>query len=121
MGLMQLMPATGAQTARQVGIALPGDSALLRPDVNVRLGSHYLAQMYESFGFHRALASAGYNAGPGRVRQWLRSRPASPLDVWVETIPFRETKQYVQNVLLYSHIYSRLLGTHQPFLYDHER
>ena len=121
LGLMQLMPATGAQTARQAGIALAGDSALLRPEVNVRLGSHYLAQMYETFGFHRALASAGYNAGPGRVRQWLRTRPASPLDVWVETIPFRETKQYVQNVLVYSHIYSRLLGTHQPFLYDHER
>lgn len=121
LGLMQLMPATGALTARQAGIALPGDSALLRPEVNVRLGSHYLAQMYETFGYHRALASAGYNAGPGRVRQWLRTRPASPVDVWIETIPYRETKQYVQNVLLYSHIYSRLLGTHQPFLFDHER
>ena len=55
------------------------------------------------------------------MRAWLRLRPASPIDVWIELIPFKETRQYVQNVLLYSHIYSRLLGTHQPFLFDHER
>ncbi len=121
LGLMQLMPATAEVTARSVGIALNGSQQVLRPETNVKLGARYLAQMYQTFGFHRALATASYNAGPGRVRAWLRLRPASPIDVWIELIPFKETRQYVQNVLLYSHIYSRLLGTHQPFLFDHER
>ena len=121
LGLMQLMPGTAELTARSAGIPLAGAQQVLRPELNVKLGARYLAQMYQTFGFHRALASAGYNAGPGRVRAWLRLRPASPIDVWIELIPFKETRQYVQNVLLYSHIYSRLLGTHQPFLFDHER
>ena len=119
-GLMQLLPGTGANTARALGMPFQTED-LLKPEINMRLGAYYLAQMYRNFGYHRALAAAAYNAGPGRVREWLQRLPASPLDVWVEAIPFDETQRYVQNVLVYAHIYSRFIGTHQPFLFDHER
>ena len=120
LGLMQLMPGTAADVARARNVSLQ-DGDLLQPAVNVRLGTYYLAELYRNFGYHRVLAAAAYNAGPGRVRDWLQRRPASPIDVWIDSIPFDETQRYVQNVLVFAHIYSRRLGTNQPFLFDHER
>jgi soluble lytic murein transglycosylase len=117
LGLMQLMPATGRETATRAGMRI-NDQDLLRPEINIALGSRYLAQLLEDFNGNRAVAAAAYNAGPGRVRQWLRQTSSSPLplDAWIETIPFTETRNYVQNVLTFSVIYAYRMGESTRFL-----
>lgn len=120
-GLMQLMPATAKETAKRFGIPLSSPRQVLNPNVNIQLGAAYLSQIYGQFNGNRVLASAAYNAGPGRVRQWLKNAEHLPFDVWVENIPFDETRQYVQNVLTYSVIYGQKLNAPQPLVEWHER
>jgi len=119
LGVMQLMPATAKQVAAKIGVSYPNNRSLTSPDLNIRLGTNYLAQMLRKFDNNRILASAAYNAGPGRVNQWLN--PDVPFDVWIEIIPFTETRNYVQNVLMFSSIYSRRMNERQPLIYAHER
>ncbi len=110
MGLMQLMPATASQTARSIGMKYR-KADLLEPSQNLLLGGTYLSQMLERFDGNRILATAAYNAGPHRVDRWRN--PAGQeveFDIWIETIPFKETRGYVQNVLTYSVIYSHWNG-----------
>lgn len=121
MGLMQLMPATASETARRYNIPLASPQAALDPDTNIKLGTAYLNHVMQQFKGNRILASAAYNAGPGRVRQWLKDASHLPYDVWIETIPFDETRQYVQNVLTYSVIYGQKLDTPAPLVEWHER
>ncbi|MFP6849321.1 MAG: transglycosylase SLT domain-containing protein [Pseudomonas sp.] len=121
MGLMQLMPTTAKETARRFGIPLASPQLAYRPEVNIQLGAAYLSQIYGQFNGNRVLASAAYNAGPGRVRQWLRGADHLSYDVWIENIPFDETRQYVQNVLSYSVIYGEKLNAPQPLVAWHER
>ncbi|MGG2397173.1 transglycosylase SLT domain-containing protein [Pseudomonas sp. SH1-B] len=121
MGLMQLMPATARETARKFGIPLASPQQALNPDTNIQLGAAYLSQVYGQFNGNRVLASAAYNAGPGRVRQWLRGANHLSYDVWVENIPFDETRQYVQNVLSYSVIYGQKLDAPHPLVAWNER
>ncbi|WMR32741.1 transglycosylase SLT domain-containing protein, partial [Metapseudomonas otitidis] len=121
MGLMQLMPGTAKETARKFGIPLASPQQALNPDVNIQLGAAYLSQVHGQFNGNRVLASAAYNAGPGRVRQWLKGANHLAFDVWVESIPFDETRQYVQNVLSYSVIYGKKLNAPQPLVDWHER
>jgi soluble lytic murein transglycosylase len=121
MGLMQLMPATAKETAKRFGIALSSPQMAYRPEINIQLGAAYLSQIYGQFNGNRVLASAAYNAGPGRVRQWLRGADHLSFDVWIENIPFDETRQYVQNVLSYSVIYGEKLNAPQPLVAWHER
>ena len=111
MGLMQLMPATAQQTAKGVGMQITNQD-LFRPEVNLQLGSRYLSQLMEQFDGNRILAAAAYNAGPNRVKRWLEETGETPvpLDIWIETIPFGETRGYVQNVLAYSVIYGYRMG-----------
>lgn len=120
-GLMQLMPATAQETAQRFGIALSSPQQVLNPDTNIQLGAAYLSQIYGQFNGNRVLASAAYNAGPGRVRQWLKDARHLSFDVWIENIPFDETRQYVQNVLTYSVIYGKKLDKPQPLVDWHER
>lgn len=122
LGLMQLMPATGRETATRAGMRINNDQDLLRPEINIALGSRYLAQLLEDFNGNRAVAAAAYNAGPGRVRQWLRQTSSNPLplDAWIETIPFTETRNYVQNVLAFSVIYAYRMGESTRFLTEVE-
>ena len=121
MGLMQLMPATAKETAQRYGIALDNPRSAVIPSVNIQLGAAYLSQVLGQFNGNRVLASAAYNAGPGRVRQWLRDAKHLPYDVWVESIPFDETRLYVQNLLTYSVIYVEKLKTPMPQVEWHER
>jgi soluble lytic murein transglycosylase len=121
MGLMQLMPATAKETARKFGIPLASPQQVLDPDKNIQLGAAYLSQVQSQFNGNRVLASAAYNAGPGRVRQWLRGANHLSFDVWVESIPFDETRQYVQNVLSYAVIYGQKLNVPQPVVEWNER
>lgn len=119
-GLMQLMPGTASDVSRDLGISASRDD-LFNPSINIRLGSEYLAQMVDAFQDNRILATAAYNAGPNRVRQWLRRQTQTlPADVWIETIPFLETRQYVQNVLVYGVIYGHRLNRPQPLLQPNE-
>jgi soluble lytic murein transglycosylase len=115
-GLMQLMPATAKQTAKKARLAYKKDK-LFDPQYNIALGSHYITGLLAQYGDNRALAIASYNAGPHRVKQWLKKSNASlPLDVWVEIIPFKETRKYVQNVLSYEVIYNYRQGRESNFL-----
>ncbi|MEH6651284.1 MAG: transglycosylase SLT domain-containing protein [Motiliproteus sp.] len=109
-GLMQLMPATAKETARKAKIRYRGSQQLIDPELNLKLGSSYLARLSRRYEGNRVLASAAYNAGPHRVNGWLKLRSDLPADIWIETIPFDETRNYVQNVLSFAVIYSDLLG-----------
>jgi soluble lytic murein transglycosylase len=114
-GLMQLMPATAAGVARK--LALPYSLARLTTDglYNLMLGRSYIERLIDDFGGSYALAIASYNAGPGRVRQWLRDfgdprgRDIAMVD-WIELIPFNETRAYVQRVLENLQIYRGQAG-----------
>jgi len=121
-GLMQLMPATATEVAQRHGIPYRGPQQLLDPAVNIQLGTRYYRDMLRRFQDNRILATAAYNAGPGRVRQWLeRSGGRLPFDAWIEAIPFQETRNYVQNVLAFSAIYAHRLGTDERILSARER
>ena len=117
LGLMQLMPSTAKMVAKQQKIKLTDNSSLFHPETNIRLGSSYLRMMLESHQKHPVLAIAAYNAGPGRIKQWLPRNPL-PADNWIEIIPFQETREYVKNVLTYVVIYQQLLGQ-KPKLSHH--
>ncbi|EPJ43143.1 MAG: hypothetical protein OFPI_44170 [Osedax symbiont Rs2] len=108
-GFMQLMPATAKQTAKKFDIPYSGKNDLYDPRTNISLGTAYLGEMMQKFN-NQAYSTAAYNAGPHRVELWLKSRGKLPLDIWIETIPFDETRKYVQNVLTYSAIYDLLAG-----------
>jgi len=113
-GLMQLMPKTARMVAKQVKMK-GGHRQLFSPSVNIRLGARYLADMKNRFQGELALAAAAYNAGPSRVKQWLERTSFDDAAVWVETIPFNETRRYVQHVLAYRTVYEwRLASADQP-------
>lgn len=103
LGLMQVMPRTGRQTAKELNLKWRANRTLVNPSTNIRIGSYYLAKQLNRFG-HPALATAAYNAGPHRVKQWMPEE-TMPLDVWVASIPFTETRNYVQRVLTAQVIY----------------
>jgi len=102
-GMMQLMPATAQITARREGVGY-SPSMLDEPDYNMRLGSSYLGQLLSQFSGSYVMATAGYNAGPGRPIQWSsfcgdpRSGATDPID-FIECIPFSETRNYVMRVM----------------------
>lgn len=98
-GVMQLMPATGKQTAQEIQFPYAGRTTLTDSSSNIRLGTVYLGKMYERFADNRVLATAAYNAGPHRVKSWLPESGYLDARVWIENIPFRETRQYVRRVL----------------------
>jgi soluble lytic murein transglycosylase len=98
-GLMQLMPGTGRMVARKMKLPYSGIDTLTDPDSNIRLGTSYLGQMAERFGGHSVLATAAYNAGPHRVDAWLPPSGAEDARIWIENIPFNETRRYVKRVL----------------------
>jgi soluble lytic murein transglycosylase len=119
-GLMQLMPATAEAVARREGVAY--DQAKLSTDAlyNARLGTGYLAQMLARFDGSYVLATAAYNAGPGRVDKWVaefgdpRDPSVDPV-IWIEQIPYSETRNYVMRVLEGMQVYRvRLAGAPQP-------
>jgi soluble lytic murein transglycosylase len=111
-GLMQLMPGTARKVARDQGRGAPGQSQLLQPATNIDMGSYYLAELLNRFNGNRLLALAAYNAGPNRIDQWLANEDhAVPFDVWIESIPFHETREYVQAVLTYRVLF---IGLHDP-------
>ena len=114
LGLMQLMPATAEETARKAGLGYSKVRLTSDPVYNITLGSLYIKQMLDQFDGNRTLAIAAYNAGPGRVRGWLKTigdPRTSEIDEvdWVESIPIYETRNYVQRVTEAINVYAHRL------------
>jgi soluble lytic murein transglycosylase len=108
-GLMQLMPATGAEMARRIRIAEFRSEQLVVPEVNLALGSRYLRELLERRGGSLVPALISYNAGPHRYTAWRRFPEFSAsTDLMIDRIPFSETRRYVKAILSYRYIYSRL-------------
>ena len=110
LGLMQLMPQTGRQTGRLLNLNIHSNSAILKIENNLRLGAGYLKNVLDANRGHQVLATASYNAGPSRVKEWLPDNDGLDADMWVESIPFTETRNYVKNVLGYTVVYAYRLG-----------
>jgi soluble lytic murein transglycosylase len=108
-GLMQIMPETGKEIAGELNTPWQAANSLFVPDINIRYGTYYFKRLLDKFDGHFALATAAYNAGPNRVNKWLPTDRSLPTDVWVETIPFKETRKYVSAVLAYTIIYQQRL------------
>lgn len=104
-GLMQLLPATAREEARRRGLRWEGDASLYQPGTNLALGTAHLATLLQRQQGHTYLATAAYNAGPTPVARWLAQRPPHEPDLWIETIPYRETRDYVARILAFSVIY----------------
>jgi soluble lytic murein transglycosylase len=108
-GLMQLMPGTAQLVAKKIGLGPISRAQMNDLDTNILLGTNYLAMVYNQFDDSAVLATAGYNAGPGRPTQW-RSTLSAPVEgaIFAETIPFNETRDYVKNVLSNTVYYAAL-------------
>ena len=122
-GLMQLMPATAKETAKKMGLlTYTSSTQLFDPEINIQLGSYYLNSVYLQNGNNRILSSAAYNAGPNRVKRWLKES-GGKLDAvaFIDSIPFTETRNYVKSVLVYDYIYQIILDKKNPhILTQHE-
>ena len=107
-GLMQLMPRTAKYVAKKHGLDSPNLQELIVPEFNIQLGANYLADLLKRFEGEKAVAIAAYNAGPTRVAQWQGRFPFRRSDIWIELIPFKETRQYVQQVMAFTAVYDFL-------------
>jgi len=114
-GLMQLLPSTAAGTAKSAKLSYAAPADLFNPELNIQLGTRYLAEMAEKFQGSPWLASAAYNAGSGAVKRWVSARSSYDPDLFIETIPYKETRDYVARVLAFTVIYDwRLHGDVLP-------
>jgi len=120
-GLMQVMPATGRQVASSIGARHSG-ADLYDVEQNVLLGSTYYRQLLDRYGGNRVFALTAYNAGPHRVDRWRNGAGDSvSVELWIETIPYRETRNYVQAVLAYNVVFAHLMGEQAALLTPLER
>jgi soluble lytic murein transglycosylase len=108
-GLMQIMPATAKWAARRIGMKGYRKGLIHQLDVNLRLGTYYMKNVYSQFDDNPVLASAAYNAGPSRARRWRGDVPLEGA-IYAETIPFDETRDYVKKVMSNTIYYSKLFG-----------
>ncbi len=116
-GLMQIMPQTGRQIAKDLNERWSGKNDLYNPVKNLKYGSYYYQKLLNQFDGHYALALAAYNAGPNRVKKWLPDE-SIPADIWIETIPYRETRDYVTSVLVYALIYQQRIQSNELSMND---
>ena len=117
-GLMQLMPPTGRQLGRAEGVTVTAPSMLLNPALSIQLGTRYLRGQLNSWDGDLAQTLAAYNAGPGRVKQWLGWMQFREPAEFIESIPFTETRDYVQAVLRNADMYRTLYAQPRPALVD---
>lgn len=108
-GLMQLMPGT----ARYVAQEKVTRNALFQADENIDYGIQYLRYLMDKLNNNPVLVSASYNAGWRKVLEWLPANEAIPVDIWIENIPYKETRAYVKAVMAYQHIYDQQLGSNE--------
>ncbi len=110
-GLMQLLPKTGKGEAKKAGLQHYNTDSLLDPSTNIELGTHYFRQMIDHFGGQTEYALAAYNAGADRVADWRASGNFHDVEEFVESIPFTETREYVQAIVRNAEVYKRVYGT----------
>lgn len=110
LGLMQLLPRTARATARAIKTRYRGTKQLIKIGPNIRLGTYYLKSLFRRHHQQTVLATAAYNAGPTNVRRWLPLDKPMEAIRWIESIPFKETREYVKNVLAYNIIYQFRMG-----------
>ncbi len=108
---MQLLPRTGKGEAKQVGLHHYSTDALLDPTTNLQLGTHYFRSMVDHYGGQVEYALAAYNAGSNRVEDWRASGNYRDVEEFVESIPFTETREYVQAIVRNAEVYKRVYGT----------
>lgn len=109
-GLMQVMPSTARWIAKKLGLKSYRDALIHQLDTNLRLGTYYMKTVLSWFNDSPVLASAAYNAGPGRARQWRGDKPLEGA-IYAETIPFDETRDYVKKVMSNTMYYAKQFGT----------
>jgi soluble lytic murein transglycosylase-like protein len=107
LGLMQLMPATGVELGSQLHPFF-SVKRLTEPDTNIEIGTYYLKHLMTMFNNNPQLVAASYNAGQGNVLKWRRAAPGKPMDEFLESIPFAETRNYVKRVTMLRSAYSRI-------------
>ena len=110
-GLMQLLPRTGKGEAKKTGLSHYSTDSLLDPTTNIELGTHYFRQMVDEFGGQVEYALAAYNAGAERVADWRASGSYRDVEEFVESIPFTETREYVQAIVRNAEVYKKVYGT----------
>ncbi|MGB0495916.1 MAG: transglycosylase SLT domain-containing protein, partial [Kangiellaceae bacterium] len=119
-GLMQLTHNTAKRVYRKNKItvkeAYRHSSQLLHADTNIELGIAHLGELLKEYNGHPILATAAYNAGSHKVKQWLKENKVSDPITWIEQIPYKETREYVKNVLTYQEIYSQLTDSKDSFI-----
>jgi len=113
-GLMQLLPSTGHQLSRSMGIRRFSANDLLLPDRNVQLGTRYFHNLLNSYGGQVEIALASYNAGPSRANTWRTWGPFREQPEFIEAVPFHETRGYIQIVLRNADVYRRLYASAVP-------
>ncbi len=109
-GLLQLMPDTAGAVARRQGLGYTGPASLLEPQTNIPLGVAHLGELQARFDGNLPRVAGAYNAGIGAVERWLKERPDTEADIWVETLPFFETRDYIPRVLAFATVYDWLLN-----------
>lgn len=108
-GLMQVMPATARWVAQKIGMKDYRNTLISQLDINLKLGTYYMKNVLSTLGNNPVLASAAYNAGPGRARRWMGDKPLEGA-IYVESIPFDETRDYVKKVMSNTVYYAKLFG-----------
>ncbi|AOE49686.1 transglycosylase SLT domain-containing protein [Kangiella sediminilitoris] len=108
-GLMQVMPATAKVYSNKFNIPYSSRRDLLKPDINIEMGSRYLELRYDQFSKNPVYASAAYNAGKNRIDMWKKFG-RHPTDIWIESIPYTETRIYIKKVMTYRAVYALKLG-----------
>jgi soluble lytic murein transglycosylase len=116
-GLMQIMPATGRWIAQRLGIKKFKPTNLSEPETNIKFGSYYLRHVLDILDSHPVLATAAYNAGPRRAQRWRDTRPMEGA-IYVESIPFGETRSYVKKVMSNAIYYAQRFGQPSVLLRD---
>ena len=109
-GLMQITPHTATQLARRHSLAYSGRAQLLDAETNVLFGTTYLRDLMDRFGENPVLVSAAYNAGPNAVDRWIDDGYTGDPAVWIDTLPYFETRDYIPRVLAFSTIYEWRFG-----------
>ena len=104
-GLMQITPATARQLSRRHGLNYSGPDQLLQAEFNIQLGTTYLRDLLDDYGNNPVLAAGAYNAGPRAVERWLDGSGPTDAAMWIETLPYFETREYIPRVLAFSTIY----------------
>ncbi|QLB20145.1 lytic murein transglycosylase [Vespertiliibacter pulmonis] len=122
LGLMQMLPTTASLTAKNSQLPYHNERDLLAPFKNIMLGTAHLAELNQKYPNNRILISAAYNAGASRVEKWLaRANGQLAMDEFIASIPFYETRGYVQNVLAYDYYYQMLYGNPSVLFYPEEQ